>query len=210
MVQLNDKVAIIDRQIELLRKNKIDEIIVITGYKSELIENHLKKRNVKIIHNNKFDKYDTLYSIYCAKKHIKDNFLCIYGDLVFNESVLSNLSKNKNNGNLVIGPLGNEIDSHSVITKNSKILNINLKNNLKKINGQFIGMSSFNDVYVDLVKNFLEILSRNDELKGEFVHLIDLFLKKNFSFHGIPILKTDWVNVNTRNHLELARKFVII
>jgi L-glutamine-phosphate cytidylyltransferase len=40
--------TILDRQIDILIENGIDDILVITGYESNLIQKHLNQKNVKI------------------------------------------------------------------------------------------------------------------------------------------------------------------
>ena len=83
------KTTILDRQIDILLKNGIEDILIVTGYKSDLIKKHLFKKNVKIIYNKNYKKYDNLFSIWCVRDLIKTNFICIYGDLIFDEKLIS-------------------------------------------------------------------------------------------------------------------------
>ena len=90
LIKVNNT-TILDRQIEILFHNGIEEIILVTGYKSDLIENHFhkkNKKNVKIVFNEKFDEFETLYSLWLAKKYIKSDFILLYGDLIFDEKII--------------------------------------------------------------------------------------------------------------------------
>ena len=73
--------TILDRQIDILIENGINDILVITGYESNLIQKHLNQKNVKIVKNKKYDIFDNLYSFWCAKNFIKTDFICIYGEI---------------------------------------------------------------------------------------------------------------------------------
>ena len=84
LIKINDN-TILDRQVEILFRNGINEIIIVTGYRYQLIKNHINNKNIKIIVNDKFTELDALYSTWLAKKYIKSDFLLLYGDLVFDE-----------------------------------------------------------------------------------------------------------------------------
>lgn len=206
LIQISDKTTILDRQIDILLKNNIDDILVVAGYKFNLIEKHLRVKNVKIVYNDKFEIFDTLYSIHCAKKYIKNDFIVLYGDLVFDEEVIISLLKNTHDGNLVIDTRIRRPDSHSVLIENSQIKSINLIN--KKLNGQFIGISKFQKTYVDLFKNILESFSDNDDLEGEFVRIIESFVENNILIHALTINQGSWINVNDLQKLELAKELI--
>lgn len=206
LIPISDETTILDRQIDILLKNNIDDIFVVTGYKSNLIEKHVRVKNVKIVYNDKFEISDTLYSIHCATKYIKSDFVVLYGDLVFDEDVIISLLKNTNDGNLVTSTQIGMPDSHSVLIEDSQIKSINTMR--KKPNGQFIGISKFQKTYVDLFKNILKSFSSDDDLEGEFVRIIESFVESNIPIHALTINQRSWVNVNDLKKLELAKKLI--
>lgn len=68
---------LIERQIEQLIAAGVEEIAVIIGFMKEkffYLEN--KYRQVKLIVNNKFEKYGNLYSLYIARDFLKNTFIC--------------------------------------------------------------------------------------------------------------------------------------
>lgn len=197
--------TILDRQIDLLFKNNIDDIFVVTGHKSNLIEKHLSKKNVKIIKNEKYQIFDNLYSFWCVRNFITDDFICIYGDLVFDENLLFEIIKNKNNC-LMIDKAIYEFDNHSVEVKNNLIKNINFDYNALKHNGQFIGILKFNKSSLSLLKKSLNYLEKNKNLNGEFIILIKFLLKNKMIIDAIRVNKKIWINVNDKIKLDYAKK----
>ena len=197
------KTTILDRQIDILFKNGIEDILIVTGYKSDLIKKHLFKKNVKIIYNKNYKKYDNLFSIWCVRDLIKTNFICIYGDLIFDEKLISSFLQSSNNSLIVDKPI-HVYDSHSVIIKKSLIKNINFNTKNDTPSGQFIGILKFNDASIDLFKNGLDFFYQNDDLNGEFVRLIKLLLDK-IDIHVFFTQENIWINVNNIKKYELAK-----
>jgi choline kinase len=197
------KTTILDRQIDILLENGINDILIVTGYQSDLIKKHFLNKNIKIIYNKNYKKYDNLFSIWCAKNFIKNNFICIYGDLVFDDRLISSFLDDDNDCLIVDEPI-DKYDNHSVIIKNSLIKNINFDFNNTSPSGQFIGISKFTNSSVDLFKKALDIFEQNNDLGGEFVRLIQ-FLLKQIDLYPFFINDKIWINVNNKEKLEFAK-----
>ena len=89
-------IPIIEWQIKYLKKFGISEVIICSGYKTEMIENYLnnKKMGVKIIFSIENKPLGTGGAIKKAGKKIKDNsFLVINGDVITNIDLKKLLKK---------------------------------------------------------------------------------------------------------------------
>jgi L-glutamine-phosphate cytidylyltransferase len=197
--------TILDRQIDILIENGINDILVITGYESNLIQKHLNQKNVKIVKNKKYDIFDNLYSFWCAKNFIKTDFICIYGDLIFDKNLFSEFIKIKDNCLIIDNPV-HQFDSHSVNIKNNLIQNIDFNHNDHISNGQFIGISKFNESSLKLLKKSLNNFNNYGNLDGEFVRLIKYLLENNLIIHSFHVNKKIWINVNDKTKLDFARE----
>ena len=82
--------SILERQITLLDKFGIDDITVITGPFSEKYKFH----NIKYVNDSKFREHDQLGSLFVASEKIKIDVLIIFADIIFDESILSQILKN--------------------------------------------------------------------------------------------------------------------
>jgi L-glutamine-phosphate cytidylyltransferase len=65
----------LERQIEFLREKGVEDIIVVTGYLKEKFEYLKGKYNVKLIHNDKYDIYNNLYTMYLVKDYLEDAYV---------------------------------------------------------------------------------------------------------------------------------------
>jgi len=97
MLDINGK-PLLQRQSEVLNQAGISDIYVITGYKRELID----LSGVKNIENRKYQETGILHSVMCAREHMTERTLLIYGDILFDESVLNALLKSNQDITLIV------------------------------------------------------------------------------------------------------------
>lgn len=84
MMKINDK-TVIQKLIEVLKYKNINQIIVITGYKSDVLRKHLNEidSNIKIIKNDIWYKSNSLVSMMKAVKYMK-NTIVVDSDIYIN------------------------------------------------------------------------------------------------------------------------------
>lgn len=97
MVPVNGK-CIIDQQLENLKRNGIKEsdIYVISGYKGEILDSHLKHLypDINIILNNRYSETNNMYSLFLVKDYVngKDFFL-MNADVFYDSDIITGLSR---------------------------------------------------------------------------------------------------------------------
>lgn len=67
---------LIERQIEQLQQAGIKDISIVVGYMKEKFFYLEQKYGVKLIANNEFGKKGNLYSLYVAREHLANTFIC--------------------------------------------------------------------------------------------------------------------------------------
>ena len=100
LLQINE-IPIIKHQINSFKKNGINDILVVTGYKSEMIH-ELLNNEVKYVQNSRFNEMNNIYSVWLAIQKLQDDFVCVYGDLMFNEKILEKCLEIKNEIGLMV------------------------------------------------------------------------------------------------------------
>lgn len=92
LVEINKK-PVIEKIIETLLKQDIEKIIIVVGYLKEQFYYLTKKYpNIELLSNDNYDKYNNIYSIYKARKYLKDCFI-IEGDIYIHEFDFSPLQQ---------------------------------------------------------------------------------------------------------------------
>ena len=82
LLDINGK-TLIDRQISLLRKNGINNVIIITGH-----HKNFGIENVSYINDEHYEQHDVLGSLMAAKNEINGRILTSYSDILFEETIL--------------------------------------------------------------------------------------------------------------------------
>lgn len=87
--------TILSRQLKQLVSVGIDEVLITTGYRSEVLEYYVESLHlplcVNFVKNEKYESTNYIYSIYCAREYLKDEIILIHGDLVFSNEVLDRI-----------------------------------------------------------------------------------------------------------------------
>ena len=84
----------IERNIEFLLEKGLKEIIIVTGYLGEQFS-YLEEKypEVKLVHNDKFNEYNNIYSFYLIKDYLEDSYI-LDGDIYLNRNIFEmNLDK---------------------------------------------------------------------------------------------------------------------
>ena len=218
LVKFIDK-AIIDYQISAYHKNNLKDIYLVTGYKHEMF-NHLE---IAKVYNENYLTTNMVASLYKAR-HLFDgenNILISYGDIIFESDVVTKMISDVSNNISIIydlnwlklwsqrmeNPLA-DVESFSLDENNDLIELGNEVNDIKKIEGQYIGMihvrkdfaPHFFELYENALKSGLQINGINIPnlfMTSYLQHLIDNGVK----VRGIPI-HGGWLEIDSVEDLQ--------
>ena len=92
MTEISHHNTILSRQLRQCVEYGIEEVVMTTGYYDQVLIDycHFLRLPLKItfVNNPIYDKTNYIYSIYCAKEHLKeDDIILMHGDLVFENLV---------------------------------------------------------------------------------------------------------------------------
>ena len=76
-----------ERQIKFLHEKGIKDIIIVTGYLNESFHYLQEKYGVKLVHNDKYNEYNNLYTMYLVKEFLPNAFV-LEGDVYLNRNIL--------------------------------------------------------------------------------------------------------------------------
>lgn len=126
LVSVNGK-PILLKQIENLHENGITDIIIVSGYKADILEKTVHKfyPEIKIIESVDYATTNNMYSAYIARKAIGDNsFLMMNADVFYDASVIKALLENVDD-NAIVTDIGTYIDeSMKVVEENGRLIKI--------------------------------------------------------------------------------------
>jgi len=90
--------TILERQVAALNDCDIKEIALIRGYKKEAIT----LPNIRYYDNDRYEETGELFSIFCAESEMKGRTILLYGDIIFDNTILEKLLKSPADISLVV------------------------------------------------------------------------------------------------------------
>ena len=222
LVDVNGK-SILERQISLLRKNNVNDIVVITGYKKE----KFTFKNIEYVHNPNFREQEQTGSLMVARSKIVGDVLIMFGDILFDEIILQQMLDSK--GDIVIAVDKNweksyeerhdnpKSEADKVLIKDDKVIQISAKNievNDDNYVGELLGLIKLSmkgskiliDQYEKLenshIGKFHDAVSFK---KAKFVDMLQELLSSGIVITPVSI-KGKWCEIDTKHDLEIAKK----
>jgi NDP-sugar pyrophosphorylase family protein len=181
-------IPIIEWQIKYLKKFGIEEVIICTGYKQDMIKNYLnlKKINMKITFSVEESPLGTGGAIKKAGKMINDkSFFVINGDIITNID-LKKLSKKQNS----IASIELQTKFGILETKDDKIIKFKEK---KEISGVWMNAGIYH-----LEKNILKDLP----LKGDIEKTVFPDYAKKGNLHIEKFKNVKWYSIDSFKDIE--------
>ena len=221
LLEINGK-SIIKRQIELFKKNKIEEIVIITGpYKD------FGFSDVVYVNDENHEKHDVLGSLMAAKNMFNGKIITSYSDLVFEEKILQQLLNfngdigipidldwEKNYAGRNLHP---KSEADNVLLKEKIILKIKKnisKNKPNEVIGEFLGPMVFSEkgskIFVDKYKNLEKINNKKfhdaPNLENAYVtDMIQELIDDKIKIEPI-FINGKWCEIDTVEDIERAEK----
>lgn len=94
---------ILEHVVDAVKNSGIDEIIIVIGYKKEVIMEHFKDyEDVDIKYVVQDKQLGTAHALLQAKKHVKNSFIVLSGDNIIDQKSISKLIKDKSEYSLLI------------------------------------------------------------------------------------------------------------
>ena len=90
--------TILERAVGALNEANIKEIAVVRGYKKEAIA----LPNIRYYDNDRYEDTGELFSIFCAETEMKGRTIVLYGDIIFDSTILEKLLKSPADFSLVV------------------------------------------------------------------------------------------------------------
>lgn len=195
-----DNHTLIERSIQILRANRIQQIIVVGGYKAKQLEEYLLPYGIEFCNNDLYKWTGTMHSLACAKANIQDDFLLIEGDLLFEEQAISQLlASNHRDVILTTNLSGSGDEAYVELDEAGNLYRISKDmRQLNTISSEMIGMSK---ISYGLYKKMLEQYKNNRNQYMNYEYMLENIAR----LYQVPVLNIDnliWGEVDTRLHYQ--------
>ena len=192
LIPINNK-PLIERTIKYLKKYGITEIIISSGYKSNLIEKFLKKKKnfgCKIIFSTEKTPLGTGGAIKKALKHVdEESFLVLNGDIVTNIDLKKILKKPNT---IAANELKTKFGTMNI--RNNKILKFNEKKDVTNV--------WMNPGIYHLSKNIKKLIPKKGSLEG----IVFPKMVKSKTLETVKFKNVLWFSIDSHKDIEECSK----
>jgi L-glutamine-phosphate cytidylyltransferase len=213
MVEVNG-ISLIDRQLAVLRAEGLEDIMMIGGYKAEM----LRKFNTKLKINPRYYNTNMLWTLFCAEEELEGDVIVSYGDIVYSRKILQALMQSTADIAVIIDkewesywrarnedPLD---DAETLkLRDDGAIIEIGQKpKSLNEIEGQYIGLMKFSAKGIKQIREIFHTAIDNSELLGrtvESAYMTDILqAAANLGklVKAIPVYSS-WIEIDTVDDL---------
>ncbi|MBI3018133.1 MAG: phosphocholine cytidylyltransferase family protein [Deltaproteobacteria bacterium] len=212
--------TLLERHFSFLKENNIQEVRIVTGYKSELIQAYLKKleSNFDITHIfcKQYRERGNAYSLYLGIRDVEDQNVLIFDtDLVYEKSILSNFIADNHENSVLGGACAiDDLEATKILVDQNNLVRqfvdkrAILKQELKyyRFSGEAMGILKFSSVSLSKLKKTCEqFFEEDNNLKCNWEPLLNLYLKEypmNIHFNSSRL----WVEIDTPEDFEKAKQ----
>lgn len=206
LIKINGK-PILFKQIDNLIANGIEEITIVSGYLSNVLEKavHENYSNVKIIRNSDYLSTNNMYSAYLAKALFNDSLLMMNADVFFDSCIIHDLLSSEYD-NVIMIDIGKYIEESMKVTYNEKrITSISKQIKQKDSFGTSIDIYKFSKngaaFFIKKCQDYIE--KDNNCCLWSEVALNDILSEVDF----YPCkVKGQWCEIDTAEDLFIANK----
>ena len=217
--------TLIERQIKIFHSCNINDITIVTGHRSEIID----IPDVNYVKNENYETTDMNESLFCALKPSSSPILVTYSDIVFEQKIIQqmleitdgirlavNLNWKKYYQNRTTHPLS---EAENVLVENGRILQIrkNISESLQNQQiGEFLGIMMLSSDHVKILlerysylkKNHVGAFQNSSSLSNAYItdmlqEIIDSGINVNPVF-----TEGRWLEIDTPEDLKNAEKSI--
>ena len=213
MIKVGD-LPIINHITNSLNLKLVNEILIIVGHNKEVVMNYLKDDYkgipIKYLDNPKHSETNSLYSLWLAKKILKEKIAIINADTIFHKKILENLLNSEYEAALAIDdtistPLPDEAMKATIV--NNKIVDVSKTILSEKTNGDAIGIYKFSGKSLKILINELDLLISSEATKQLFTYAVRNILDKTDIF-SVSTEGRAWIEIDDKNDLNEAQRLI--
>lgn len=210
--------SLLKRHIEILSANDIEETTIVTGYKANMIMDHLQGQSMPInyIYNDRYTE-GSIISLGCARPIILNEaeFILMDADVLYDQEMIRRLVNTRVNNCLLLDrdfvpgdePVKICVDKNGHINEFRKQIADNLAYTMQ---GESVGFFKFNNHIGQSLLECIDDYLAKGENKTPYEEAIrDLLLKDATQFGYEDVTGIPWIEIDFPEDIKRAQKEII-
>ena len=220
MVPVNGK-TLIEYAIEALVQNGIKKMVIVVGYKSDVLidfihskfnKENLNGMEIEFIENKVYDKTNNIYSLYMAREALcSDDTILLESDLIFKPEIITKLLKSDDPNLAVVSHFESWMDGTcTLLDESNNITGIldkahfnwfETEDYYKTVNIYKFSKAFSKNYYVPFLEAYQKAFGKNEYY--EQVLKVLSFLSSS-TLKGLPVPGDDWYEIDDPADLAIA------
>ena len=195
---------IIDRQIEAVNEIGIKEIVVVVGYKKDII---IKEVGDAIVYREYkgYEQTNNLHTLWSIRDLLNDDYICLFSDVVFEPGIIKMAKESTEDFCMIIDTKEILEGTMRVEIEKEKLKVIGSHVPLSAASGNFIGIAKFSKIGSRMLLDQMgEMISGHQN--DYYTIAVDALVQKGTRIGYIDVKNSAWTEVDTQEDLEIARR----
>lgn len=220
LIDFGDGTTILERQIEnTINSNLFDEIIIITGYKSDQIEAKIKdyknKILIKTIFNPVYDITNNLVSLWVANNDMLDkDFMITNGDNIYIGDVFKKVYNNHNNTiqiTIDYKDIYDDDDMKVRFDSAREIVRVHKDIPLSKVDAESVGLALIKGDKCRrlFVSKIIQLVKDKEYLNKFWLEIFNSLVEDGVKVTTAEIEQKDWQEVDFHPDVDIMKKMIL-
>lgn len=197
-----DGQSIIGRQLDQLEALGIRDVVVVTGYKSEVIKKHLGDR-VRYRYFEDFATTNHLHTLHSVRDELSGEVLCLFADVIVEKEILSRLVENRSDYCLAVDPKVRP-GTMRVRIRNGQVMEMGNQISIEDGDGTFIGIAKYSKRGAGLLARKTEVMVTHGNEDQYYTLALQSLAAEGEKIAFIDTRNSWWIEIDTRDDLDAA------
>lgn len=203
--------SLLERTIDALLENQVDQLVIVTGYLHEMIETLIASRypsvQTEFIYNEQYETTNNIYSLWMTRESVlNQEILLLDSDILFDARIITSLLRSPHPNCLALNrhPLGEE-EIKVVVDTNNKIKEISKVCAIDQAEGESIGIERMSPAFVNTLFAELDIMIQEKKQTGIFYEAaFENIIRKGAEIYAVDTTTYFSMELDTIQDFETA------
>lgn len=203
LFKLGKDVTILERMVNIVKRNLEAEICVVTGFLHERVENLLS--GVTFVYNPFYRTTNSIASLWFAREYLDDDVIITNSDIVIEETLFIDIVKIDSPATVLMDSSKKYDADYKVATYNDRV--VIMSKELNTYSGEYAGITKLSKDSALKLRRKIEMMVEKEQIDEWYeTALVNMILNDSFVLNYFDISQCQWVEVDTVDDLLAARK----
>lgn len=206
--RLDEDTTVLQRMVRSIRTiDKDAEIVVVVGYKADVVKNELNGENVKFVMNPFYEVTNSISSVWFAREYLeRENVTIVHGDVVFSdEIILGYLTEPTDQPYVLVDSSYSLPGAYNAVIKDEQVLVMSKK--LEHYTAKYCCMTKLDPVSSRLLKDEIDSMIQGNMYDQYFEDaLVQMIMFHDFQLFSKDVTGKKWSEIDTVDDLLTAQE----